>query len=350
MREIWADYNKWLNSSKQITIGTVVHVGGSSLRPAGSKIIFNNLGEISGSVSGGCVEGAVYEEAQGVASIRKPRLVSYGVSDESAWEVGLSCGGTLKVFVDSMTSPSWQTILPGIRESVENNKAAALITVLTGSRIGNKLLVFMEGGRLGTLGSPDVDQQILSQLPKNWASSDPEMLSYVFPEGNADVFVEYLLPPLRMIIIGAVHIAMPLVTLANTMNFHTIVIDARRAFASHERFPHADELIVEWPAKALEELNLDPGTCVVCLSHDEKQDNPALIAALKSKAFYIGALGSNKTHEKRIAALREEGITEEQIHRIHAPVGLKIGGKQPAEIALSIMAEIIAEQHGGIRI
>lgn len=346
MREIWNDIEKWQQSGKTATLATVVFVGGSSLRPAGSKMAISSTGELSGSVTGGCVEGAVFEEAKTVTNTGIPKLVSYGVTNEQAWEIGLSCGGSVRIFIESMTTAPWKTILPALKESIDRNKAVALATITSDNGLGNKLLICKDGSQSGNLGNPTLTEDVARDISLNWAIHDAHEMTCQTAAGTVTVFIEFVLPPPRMIIIGASHIAIPLVTLAKALDFHTIVLDARSAFATRERFPHADELIVDWPADALQKLAPDASTCVVCLSHDEKLDNPALMEALGSDTRYIGALGSKVTHAKRLDALREEGATEEQLKRIHAPVGLKIGAKQPSEIALSIMAEIVAAQHG----
>lgn len=346
MREIWNDIEKWQQSAKSATIATVVYVGGSSLRPAGSKMAISSKGEISGSVTGGCVEGAVFEEAKSVVKTGTPRLVSYGVSNEQAWEVGLSCGGSVRIFIESMATPPWKTILPALKEAMDHNQAVALATVTSGTGLGNKMLLRKDGSQVGDLGEPSLTNDVASQITSNWQVRDPLEMTLQTASETSTIFVEFILPPPRLIIVGASHIAIPLVSLAKALDYHTIVLDARSAFATRERFPHADELIVDWPAETIKKLSPDASTCVVCLSHDDKLDNPALMEALKSDARYIGALGSKVTHAKRLDALREEGASEDQLRRIHAPVGLKIGAKQPAEIALSIMAEIVASQHG----
>jgi len=346
MHEIWNDIEKWQHSGKLATLATVVYVGGSSLRPAGSKMAISSSGEISGSVTGGCVEGAVFEEARDVGKTGIPKLVSYGVSNEQAWEVGLSCGGSVRIFIESMTSTPWKTILPALTESITHNKAVAMATVTSGTGLGNKMLIFKDGSQVGDLGETAQTDEVASHINSNWSVRDAHEMTCQTKSGVSTVFVEFILPKPRLIIVGASHIAIPLVTLAKALDFYTIVLDARSAFATRERFPHADELIIDWPAETMQKLAPDASTCVVCLSHDDKLDNPALMEALVSEARYIGALGSKITHAKRLDALREEGATEEQLKRIHAPVGLKIGAKQPAEIALSIMAEIVAAQHG----
>ncbi len=342
MREIWDVAQKWHSANKKVALATVVKVSGSSLRPEGSKMIIADDGAIAGSVTGGCVEGAVFEEAREVLKSGTPRLLSYGVTNQQAWEVGLSCGGSVEIFVESMGTPAWDAIFPALGQAMEENKLAALLTIVKGEGAGKKLLVFPDGSVTGNLGTANLNQEAKSNLPENWVTHLPLQIEL---KNGVTVFADFIVPPPRLVIIGASHIAIPLVALANTLDYRTIVVDARSAFATRERFPHADELIIGWPAEVLEKLKLDAATCMVCLSHDEKLDNPALLYAINSQTRYIGALGSRITNAKRLEALREEGATEEQLKRIHAPVGLKIGARQPAEIALSIMAEIVATAH-----
>jgi len=345
LREIWSEVETWRQAGVACSLVTVVQVEGSSLRPQGSKMAVSAAGNICGSVTGGCVEGAVFDEAQGVLKSGRPRLLSYGVPDAAAWEIGLACGGSIQVFVESMSAAPWLTVAPAVRECLEQSQLAALATVIAGPGVGSKRFIPAHGEPVGDLGLPELNRAVSNYVRDRWAAPDPFLATLPTPAGEARLFIEFIAPRPRLVIIGAVHIAILLASLAKTMNFHTIVIDARSAFATRQRFPHVDELIVAWPAEALQALALDPATCVVCLSHDDKLDNPALQAALSSPAGYVGALGSQVTHAKRLAALREEGVPEDLLQRIHAPVGLDLGGRYPEEIALSIMAEIVAERH-----
>jgi xanthine dehydrogenase accessory factor len=253
----------------------------------------------------------------------------------------------VEIFVESVDTPAWQMVEEKLADALENNRLSVIATVIKGTGLSRKVFISKERSITGTLGSAKLDQELVAALPENWATHQP------FPHTLSDgevVFIDFIVPVPRLIIIGASHIAIPLVALANTLDFQTIVVDARSAFATRERFPHADELIVGWPTKELEKLNIDAATCIVCLSHDDKQDNPSLLYAVNSDARYIGGLGSRVTTAKRMTELREEGATEEQLARIHAPIGLKIGSRSPAEIALSIMAEIVATAHDiGVR-
>jgi xanthine dehydrogenase accessory factor len=346
MREIWSEIERWRQAGKPVALATIVQVEGSSLRPLASKMAVTPDCEIAGSVSGGCVEGAIYDEAQAVLKSGQPRVLSYGISDADAWAVGLACGGSIQVYVESLEAPGWTGLEAAIQHCLDEKQLAALATVVAGPGMGSRLLLWPDGRQLGDLGSPDLNARAVAAVGKCFATQSAVLLGGAETPQEVEIFIDVLIPPPRLVIVGAVHIAIPLVTLAKAVNFRTIVVDARSAFATPERFPHADELIVEWPAAALQKLQLDPATYVVCLSHDDKQDNPALQVALASPARYVGALGSRKTHATRLEGLRELGVPEEDLGRIHAPVGLMLGGRYPEEIALAIMAEIVAVRHG----
>jgi xanthine dehydrogenase accessory factor len=238
-------------------------------------------------------------------------------------------------------------IYQALKHSLEQGQLVALATVIAGPGLGDKLLIWPDGRTQGDLGSVTLNQLVVDYTVALLATRrDSEQVSFEVEGESIQVFVDVHPPPPRLVIVGAVHIAIPLVTFGKALGFHTVVIDARSAFATQERFGHVDELIVTWPSRALEGLNLDEGTYVVVLSHDEKLDNPALRVALESPAPYVGALGSRKTHAKRVKALKEMGVSDAQLARIHAPIGLNLGARSPEEVALAIMAEIVAVRHG----
>lgn len=227
-------------------------------------------------------------------------------------------------------------------DAVRAGRLVALATVLNGATIGARLLIFPDGVTVGTLGDAALDGAAVQRAPALFATLQAERLTVATTAGAVDLFIDVQPPSPRLWIVGAVHIAVALVTYARPLGFRTIVIDPRTAFATPARFAHADELIARWPQEVLAAADLDASACVVALTHDAKIDNPALAAALRSPARYIGALGSRKTHAKRVAALKEMGITDTEIGRIRAPIGLDIGAQRPEEIALAIMAEIVA--------
>jgi xanthine dehydrogenase accessory factor len=346
MTDLFQDIQAWQAQGKPVALATVVWVSGSSLRPMGAKMAVTNTHDLAGSVSGGCVEGAVYEEAQQVISTRHPKLLHYGVSDDNAWSVGLICGGSIQVFVESLDSPAVLNTHACLTERIACQEMVALVTVLNGDWEGQRLLVWPDGRTQGELANSLIRDLVIEAAIDRFRSQDPAQVELAMPQGQVSIFIEVYPPKPRLIIIGAAHLSIPLVELAHTLGFYTMVIDARSAFATPQRFAHVDELIVEWPASALERLRLDESCYLAFLSHDEKLDYPALQVALDSHARYIGALGSRKAHLKRIQALRDAGVSEEKLNCIHAPIGLNLGAVQPEEIALSILAEIVAARHG----
>jgi xanthine dehydrogenase accessory factor len=343
MREVFAEVEIWRKEGKPVAIATNVKKDGVLLRPLGAKMAMTTTQEISGSVTGGCIEGVVYEEAQAVIRSGAPKLLNYGITnEETPWEVGLSCGGSLDIFVESLDSPQWCALYPALKTCLDENQLVAVATIIAGVGLGNKILVWPDGRTLGSLGSATMDADVVIWAREQMRVQETDWRSF----GAADVFVDVLPPPSRMIVIGAVHIAIPLVTLAKTLGYHTIVIDPREAFATHERFPHVEKLITEWPSDALEKLHPDENTYVVVISHDEKLDNPALKVALTTPARYVGVLGTRKNIGKRFEALLELGVTDEQLTRLHAPIGMRLGAVSPEEIALSILAAMVAAKHG----
>lgn len=238
------------------------------------------------------------------------------------------------------------TLFDLFSNAVRSGQLIAMATVVAGPGIGGKLLIWPDGRSTGSCGDTEADQAILAKASSLLREQKSELATISTAETNRSVFIEIYVPPAKLIIIGAVHVAIPLVTFANTLGFDTTVIDARSAFATNDRFPHAQQLVVEWPEEALAQIHFDESTYFVTLSHDDKFDVPALAYALGQPARYIGALGSKKTHAKRVEQLRELGCSDEQLARIHSPIGLDLGGRRPEEIAVSIIAEIVAVKNG----
>ncbi len=327
MREILDDLNRWLAAGEETALATVVWAEGTSPRPLGSRLAVTGSGQMAGSVSGGCVEGAVFEEAQSVLSGGPPKRLRFSATDEEGWEVGLACGGTIEVYVEPLVE-----VHRHLLAALEAEETVALVTRLDG---GGHLLAWSDGCLEGdTTLAPEVEGVF------------PEPLAERRSRTEGDLFVQVFAPSPTIIIVGAVHVAMPLVVLAQTLGFCVRVVDARRVFATRARFPTVDELIVAWPQETLRAEELGPQHYVVILSHDPKFDLPALQISLRSRAAYVGLIGSRTTQAKRKAALREEGFGEAELARIHGPVGLDLGGRGPVEIALAILAEIVAVRHG----
>ena len=295
----------WLKQKRKIALATVISTWGSSPRPVGGQMAIDENGEIIGSVSGGCIEGAVISE--GINSIKdgKSRIKDYGISNDMAWEVGLACGGELKVLIQPLNLED--EIVYYIVNSIKKREVVKIrIDCSNGNRI--------------------VDNTIDNQI------------SYFDKSKNE--FIHIIDPKPRLFIIGAVHIAQALVSLANEADYEIILIDPRDHFATKSRFPNC-KIINEWPDEALSKFNLDKSSHLVTLTHDPKIDDLALIFCMKKNIGYIGSLGSKKTHNKRCKRLIEKGFNEIELSKIHAPIGLDINAKTPAEIATSILAEII---------
>lgn len=338
MKEVMDDINRWRDEKQPVALATVVQTWGSAPRKVGAKMALTPGGAISGSVSGGCVEGAVFEEGAAALQANQPRLLHYGVADETAWDVGLACGGTIEVFVEPLDTAVYQFL----QTLIQNDDAGAAITVIRGPEalLGRKLAVSRAGERVGTLGDAALDAQAID-VETSLAHPQRIQLSQ-----EVEVFIDTIRPAPTLIMIGGVHIAIALTSYAKTLGYRTLVIDPRRAFGSDERFPHVDTLIQAWPDKAFADVKITPETAVALLTHDPKIDDPALKIILRAKPFYIGALGSNKTHKKRVERLQGYGFSDEEIGRIHGPIGLNIGAQTPEEIALAIMAEIVQSRSG----
>jgi xanthine dehydrogenase accessory factor len=318
MREILADAERWTARRERFALATVVATRRSAPRPIGSKLAVSESGEMAGSVSGGCVENDVYEHAKEVLAGGEPRLVTYGITDEMAFSVGLPCGGEIDVFVEE-ADPE---LVARIRSLLAANERAVLFTVLEGEETGARSL----------------------------STGDEEAVrrgrSHLVEREGVKVFADVFGPPPRLLVFGAVDTAEELCRLAKQLGWRTIVADARGKFATPERVPSADELLVAWPEEALARVLPSSDTAVVVLTHDDKFDLPALKGALETGAVYIGALGSRRNQARRRDLLLEAGVPEGSLERISGPCGLDIGAATPAETALSIMAEILAVRAG----
>ncbi|MEM7480900.1 MAG: XdhC/CoxI family protein [Acidobacteriota bacterium] len=342
MRDVLEDLDRLLAVEGRVALATVIHVWGSAPRRPGGKMVVAPSGAVAGSVSGGCVEGAVVEGAMAVLESGEPRLLEFGVADAEAWAVGLSCGGRIEVWVEAVIAGD--PVFEALRADLCGDRLVASGTVLTGAARGRRVLLSPEGPRRGAALPADLEEGCRSAAEEAFASFGT--VRRELEEQGAEVFVEAHPPRPELVLVGAVHVAVHLVTLARELGFRTVVLDPRSAFATAERFAHADELIRGWPPAALDACRLDEGTYLAVLSHDPKIDLPALEVALRRPLRYIGALGSKKTHQKRVAALAERGFSEERIARIHAPIGIDLGGRRPEEIAVSILAELVAARHG----
>jgi len=339
IRDILPDIDTWRAENKSIALATVVQTWGSSPRRAGAKMALTPDGKITGSVSGGCVEGAVFDTGIAVLKSNRPQLLHFGVADETAWEVGLACGGSIDIFVQ----PLDVEIFSPLRSLLLDEKSAVLVTVIGGSDeiLGREMLVREDGTVAGTI-KEEVNEQVkdLAREALAQGASRRAMLN-----DDVEVFVEVISPPPTLVAVGGVHITIALMALAKTLGYRTVVVDPRSAFGNETRFPHVDQLIQSWPQEAFQQIPINRSTAVAMLTHDPKLDDPALKIALPSAAFYVGALGSKTTQAKRRQRLLDDGLTQEQLDRLHGPIGLDIGAGTPEEIAISIMAEIVAARN-----
>jgi xanthine dehydrogenase accessory factor len=333
MREIRDDVQRWLARGDRVALATVVATRRSAPRPVGAKLAISAQGELAGSVSGGCVENEVYEYAQEVLAGAPPRLLTYGISDDLALSVGLPCGGEIDVFVEEARRPLAERLM----QVVESNERAVVLTVLAGDDLGAELLVTEDGERIG-------------DAPEELAESAPELISRgrsgVVQIAGRDVFADVYGPPPRLLIYGAVDTAEALCRAAQEIGWRPIVADARARFATSERLPSAEEIVVAWPEETLAQVRPDDATAIVILTHDDKFDVPMISGALETDAFYIGALGSRRNQERRRERLLEAGVDEAALERVSGPCGLDVGAQTPAETAISILAEIMAVRAG----
>jgi xanthine dehydrogenase accessory factor len=342
MRESLAALRRWQQEGEETAVATLVQTCASVPWQPGARLGLTRSGKMVGSISGGCVENDVFEHALHVLTSGRPVLVRYGAADELGLAVGLSCGGSIEVLIEPfVAAEAWQAL----DQAIENERPAALGIGLTPSSIiGRKLVVFEDGISAGSIDAA-LDDQIAVAARRLMQEGGTCVLSVPWRTDAASVFIEALPTPQRLFIVGGTHTAIPLCRLAKVLGFRVTVIDARSAYATAERFPDADELLLGRPDEALAGAGTDT-TYVAILTHDPKFDLPALTAALRSGVRYIGLLGSRTTIERRKAGLREQGFTEGDLARIRAPIGLDLGARTPEEIALAVLAEMVAVRYG----
>jgi xanthine dehydrogenase accessory factor len=356
VREVLDELVEQWRQGKATALGTVVSTYRSAPRPAGASMLVTSDERAVGSVSGGCVEGAVFELGQQVLADNTPVLQRYGVSDDDAFSVGLTCGGIIDVFIEKVDPVSFPE-LDQVATSVANKEPVAVATVVAHpdpARVGRRMVVWLDR-HSGTLGSPTVDEAVLQDVRGALAAGRTGTLHYG-PEGQRrgegmDVFVNAMQPPPRMLVFGAIDFASAMARMGVFLGYHVTVCDARPIFATRSRFPDAHEVVVDWPHRYLkaeaEAGRIDNRTVVTVLTHDPKFDVPVLKEALKLDLAYVGAMGSRRTHKDRERRLREAGVTEEQLARIASPIGLDLGARTPEETAVSIAAELISLRWGG---
>jgi xanthine dehydrogenase accessory factor len=343
MSELFEHIDQLKKAEGKVALATLVNTRGTTPRKEGAKMLVGQGGRILGSVTiGGCVDAQVIEEAESVLGGHAPRLLELNLGDEEAWEIGLTCGGTIEVFVEAVVldRPGDPTLdyYQRLRSHAEQGGKGALVTRLDPPQHGAKLVVLDTGAVAGTLGDPFLDRRYAAEageLLKRGASQT------LFLEG-VRAFVESFGPPATLLIVGAGHVAMPLTSLAKMLGFRTVVVDGRPRFATRERFPEADRLEIGIPSEIVKAVPLTPATALVLVAHDYKYDLPVLRQALASQVGYIGMLGSTRRGNAILNLLREDGVPEEALARIRVPIGLDVGAQTAPEIALAILAEILA--------
>ncbi|KAF4408034.1 XdhC family protein [Streptomyces lycii] len=355
MLDIAGELDCWLADGREFAVATVVSVGGSAPRGPGAALAVDSGGTVIGSVSGGCVEGAVYELC--AAALRSGETVRerFGYSDEDAFAVGLTCGGTIDVMVTPVgAEASGREVFRAALATAARGGTAALARVVEGPAglLGRALLVHPDGAHEGGLGGhPDLDRTAVAEaralLDAGRTGTVRLSADGSHCPGGLTLLVESSVPPPRMIVFGAVDFAAALVRAGKFLGHHVTVCDARPVFATRARFPEADEVVADWPHRYLRETRTDERTVLCVLTHDAKFDVPLLTEALRMPAAFVGAMGSRRTHADRDRRLREAGLTERELSRLRSPIGLDLGARTPEETALSIAAEIVATRRGG---
>ncbi|MBV9594817.1 MAG: XdhC family protein [Actinobacteria bacterium] len=350
MREVLDDVAAWAAAGRASAAATVVRTWSSAPRQPGAAMAVSDTGEAVGSVSGGCVEGAVYELGREVIDSGTAVLQRYGVSDDDAFTVGLTCGGTIELFVEKVDTASFPEIVQ-LAADVRDHVPVALATVIEGrAELGARLIVWNDRAS-GTLGSARLDEAVIDDV-RGFLAQGRSGVLHIGADGQRredelTIFIESFAPPPRMYVFGATDFAGAVVRIGRYLGYRVTVCDARPVFATAKRFPEADEIVVDWPHRWLPTVPVDERTALCVLTHDPKFDIPLLEVALKTEAGYIGVMGSRRTHDDRTARLREIGITEEQLERLHSPIGLDLGARTPEETAVSIAAEIVSLRWGG---
>jgi xanthine dehydrogenase accessory factor len=334
MRDILSDVVNWQRAGKSSALATVIQTWGSSPRGAGSKLGIASDGQFSGSVSGGCVESTVIEAGLESLKTNRPQLLHFGVADETAWEVGLACGGSIDVFVQPLNPIFFQFLKTAW---LDERQSFVHITFIRAKPewLGREFLIREDQAIIGNHWESG---KIADLAQETFLSGESRRVTL---DEETEIFLEYIAPQPTLIIVGGVHISIALVSLAQTLGYRTILVDPRNAWGSEARFPHVDKLIQAWPEEAFEQITVTRSTAMVMLTHDPKLDDPALKIALNSPAFYVGALGSKSTNARRRARLLDSGMSEQQWSRLHAPIGLDIGAQTPEEIALAIMGQVV---------
>ncbi len=352
MRDILDQITKWWDTGETFGLATVVRTFHSAPREPGAALAVSSGGEVAGSVSGGCVEGAVYELAQEVCQTGRPVLQTYGVSDDAALAVGLTCGGIIDIFVEPVSKERFAE-LGDVAAAIRAGDPVAVATVISGPGMaGARRVIRPVAGAAGTLGSGGRLDQAVDDDARGMLAQGQTGIRHYGEHGerrvdDLSVFVQSFAPPPRMLVFGAIDFAAAVARAGKFLGYQVTVCDARPVFATSARFPDADEVVVEWPHRYLARTPVDERTVICVLTHDPKFDVPLLEVALRTTAGYIGAMGSRRTHEDRVARLREAGMSDAELARLRSPIGLDLGARTPEETAVSVAAELIQLRWGG---
>ena len=352
MRDILEPITKWWTAGETFGLATVVRTFSSAPREPGAAMAVAPDGEVAGSVSGGCVEGAVYELANEVMASGRPVLQRYGVSDDDAFAVGLTCGGIIDIFVEPASQQRFAE-LDAIAEAVGQGVPVAVATVIEGPGVvGARRIIWQNDSATGTLGAGDRLDQAVDDDARGMLAQGLTAVRRYGPDGerrrdDLAVFVQSFAPAPRMLVFGAIDFAAAVARVGKFLGYRVTVCDARPVFATSSRFPDADEVITQWPHRYLDGIETDERTVICVLTHDPKFDVPLLEVALRRPAVYIGAMGSRRTHDDRLARLRDAGLSETELARLRSPIGLDLGARTPEETAVAIAAELIQLRWGG---
>jgi xanthine dehydrogenase accessory factor len=358
VRDILGQIEKWWDAGETFGLATVVQTFHSAPREPGAAMAVSAGGEVTGSVSGGCVEGAVYELAQQVCQTGQPVLQRYGISDDAALSVGLTCGGIIEIFVEPVSKDRFPE-LAGVAAAIKAGRPVAVATVIAGpGQTGARRVIHPvtdgtgPGGQAGTLAAGERLDQAVDDDARGMLAQGLTAVRHYGAHGerrgdDLSVFVQSFAPPPRMMVFGAIDFAAAVARAGKFLGYHVTVCDARPVFATHARFPDADEVVVDWPHRFLARTAVDERTVICVLTHDPKFDVPVLEVALRTPAGYIGAMGSRRTHADRLDRLREAGLTEAELARLRSPIGLDLGARTPEETAVSVAAELIQLRWGG---
>jgi xanthine dehydrogenase accessory factor len=349
MRELIDGLDRWRSAGRRAVVARVVQLEGSGPRQAGAAMAVSEDGEVLGSVSGGCVEAAVVAAALELLADGAPELLTFGYSDDDAFGVGLTCGGTIHLFLEPMADVA---VYAQLATAIRAAAPVALATVIAGPAAGKTMLIRPDGPVSGSLGNAELDRVVTRDAGGELTAGTTRVRRYG-PHGEArrddlSVFIESFIPPAQMIIFGAVDFAAALTQVAKVLGFRVTLCDAREMFATRKRFPYADEVLVDWPHRLLGRIGaeLTERDAICVLTHEARFDVPAIVAALDTDVGYLGAMGSRRTHDDRLIRLRAAGVDETGLARLHAPIGLDLGARTPEETAVSICAEIIATRSG----